>query len=109
MSKFREQYKNAKEKPSRGGEAAGDAEAFPILTEAMGGVPGTASGTWEVPPQSLTIWFEGPWVKFCLGCDRSTIKTFGSFQGFNLGLDGVERALADGKCETKDIGERKRS
>jgi len=109
MSKFREMYKSAKEKPSRGGDQAGDFDEFPILSEAMSGVPGTASGSWDVPPQSLTLWFEGPWVKFCLGCDRSTIKTFGSFQGFAQGLLGVEKALNDGKCETKDIGERKRS
>jgi len=103
MSKWRDRYKSAASSPERGGQAAGDLERYPILSEAMGGVPGTATGTWEVPPQSLTIWFEGPWVKFCLGSDRSDVKTFGSFQGFDMGLDGVEKALDDGKCETKKV------
>jgi hypothetical protein len=107
MSKWRDQYKNAQTKPARGGADAADYDSHPILSEAMAGVRGTASGTWEIPPQSLTIWLEGPWVKFCLGAEKSTIKTFGSFQGFSKGFDGVEKALEEGHCETKDLGERK--
>jgi len=107
MSKWRDQYKSAKSNPGRGGMQAADFDSHPILSEAMAGVPGTASGTWEVPPQSLTIWLEGPWVKFCLGSDKSSIKTFGSFQGFSTGFDGIEKALEKGDCETKDLGERK--
>lgn len=107
MSKWRDQYKNAQTKPSRGGNEAADFDSHPILSEAMSGIPGTATGTWDVPPQSLTLWLEGPWVKFCLGSEKATVKTFGSFQGFSKGFDGVEQALEAGHCETKDLGERK--
>jgi len=107
MSKYRDLYKTAAKTLPRGGDAAADFESHPMLSEAMAGVPGVASGTWEVPPQSLTIWLEGPWVKFCLGSDKSSIKCFGSFQGFSNGFDGVEKALRDGHCEVKDLGERK--
>ena len=107
MSKFRDRYKQASEKPDRGGAAGVDYDELPILSEAMAGVPGTASGTWEVPPQSLTIWVEGPWVKFCLGSDQSDIKTFGSFQGLAQGLGGVEKSLSDDHCETKRVAPRK--
>lgn len=108
MSKWREMVKNAKVISERGGEQGVDYDEFPILSEAMAGVRGTASGTWEVRPQSLTIWIEGPWVKFCLGCEGSDIKTFGSFQGLSRGLSGVEKALEDGQCEVKDLSARKR-
>lgn len=107
MSKWRDQFKAAAAKLPRGGDEAADFDSHPILSEAMSGVRGSASGTWEIPPQSLTLWLEGPWVKFCLGAEKSTIKTFGSFQGFSKGFDGVEKALEDGHCETKDLGERK--
>jgi len=107
MSKWREMVKNASEKPERGGEGGVDYDEFPILSEALAGVPGTATGTWEVRPQSLTLWVEGPWVKFVLGCEGSDVKTFGSFQGLSKGLSGVEEALTKGNCEVKKVSPRK--
>lgn len=106
MGAFAERYKTAKAAPERGGDSSVDFEGLPILSEALAGVRGTASGSWEVPPQSLTIWVEGPWVKFCLGCEQSDIKTFGSFQELSQGLDGVEISLRDGKCDTKPVKRR---
>lgn len=106
MSKWRERYKSAKEKPARGGPGAASYEELPELSEAMAGIPTSDGKGWECPPQSLTIWLEGPYAKFCLGSEGSDIKTFGTFPELSEGLQGVEKALNDGKCETKRVQSR---
>lgn len=106
MSKWRERYKNAKDKPSRGGPAAASYEELPELSEALAGIPTQDGKGWECPPQSLTIWLEGPHAKFCLGSEGSDIKTFGTFPDLAAGLLGVDQALAEGKCETKRVAVR---
>lgn len=101
MQRFRDRYKAARSQPGRGGSAMADGEAFPMLSEALCGVPSPQGDSWEVPPASLTIWFEGSQAKFCLGAQFDPIKTFGTFESLSGGLDAVEKALQEGKCETK--------
>lgn len=106
MPRFRDRFKNAKGKPARGGAENVDYERFPQLGEALAGVPDAAGTGWEVPPHSLTIWLEGSQPKFVLGVQGSDIKTFGTFPDLTAGLDGVEKALLDGDCETKRVSGR---
>lgn len=106
MSKFRDRYKSAREKPSRGGDAAADFEALPELSTAMSGIPNSDGRGWDIPPHTLTIWLEGTLCKFCLSCEGSDVKTFGTFPALSDGLDGVEKALTAGNCETKRAASR---
>jgi len=106
MSKWRDRYKSAREKPSRGGSAAASYEELPELSEAMAGIPSADGKGWECPPQSLTLWLEGNTAKFCLGSEGSDIKTFGTFPDLSAGLPGVEKALDEGRCETKRVAVR---
>lgn len=106
MQSFRERYKAAKEKPTRGGPENVDYERFPLLGEALAGVPQSGGNGWDVPPHSLTIWLEGSIAKFCLGVQHNDTKTFGTFAELSDGLDGVEKALREGDCETKRVGGR---
>lgn len=101
MASFRERFKSAREKPARGGPAAASYDDMPNLSEAMAGVPGTGGQLWDVPPHSLTIWLEGSGAKFCLSAEGTDVKTFGTFPDLAEGLVGVEKALANGHCETK--------
>jgi len=101
MASFRDRFKSAREKPSRGGPAAASYEDLPNLSEAMAGVPGTGGQLWDVPPHSLTIWLEGSQCKFCLSAEGTDVKTFGTFPDLLSGLPGVEKALELGNCETK--------
>jgi hypothetical protein len=103
MSKWRERYKSAKSKTERGGSDAADFDEMPLLSEALAGVRTEKGDAWEVPPHSLTLWLEGSVAKFVLGAQDDDVKTFGTFPGLSSGLLGVEKALADGNCETKKV------
>jgi len=97
MGRAYDRYKNAKAdfvgKPS----GAADYESMPELSQFLGGVVAPDGKTWELEPQTLTIWLEADMVHFCIGRTNAAVKLFGSFSELSKGLQGVEDALAGGK------------
>lgn len=103
MAKYADRYKSATSRPERGGEQGGDFDELPELSAMLAGIRSKDGKGWEAPACSLTIWLEGPTVKFVVGAQDDEVKTFGTFPSLSQGLYGVEKALVDGNCETKKV------
>ncbi len=107
MSKYADRYKSAASKPDRGGEAGLDFDELPELSAMLGGIRSSDGKSWQAPPCSITLWVEGSLMKFVIGAQDDEVRTFGTFKGLAEGFYGVEKALADGNCETKKVAGRK--
>jgi hypothetical protein len=72
----------------------------PLLARAMGGSPATESEP-AFLPHSLILFWEGGRLKFCLSRKGLPNCCFGTVEDPSKGLQGVEKAIADGHFEWK--------
>jgi hypothetical protein len=86
-----------------------DYNELPSISALMGGVAKSDGKSWEHPPRSLTIWFEGDQAKFCFGAGDEHPKLYGTFSGLSDGLLGIERALEKGQYSWKKPTTRNRA
>lgn len=75
-------------------------EAWPNLCQAFSGAKGD-DGKWIVGPATLMLFVECGQMKFCLSPKYTSKVCFGCVSDPSRALDGVEFALATGKCEWK--------
>jgi hypothetical protein len=82
--------------------AAVDFEGLPAVSQLLAGVRSSDGKAWDSPPHTLMMWAEGDWIKFCFTAGEDNPKCWGSFQGLAMGLDGVEKALQEDRCDWRE-------
>lgn len=83
--------------------------AFPELARLFSGRLNSENGRCEIPPATITLFFEGGRFKFCVHPRTGGKVAFGTVSEPLEGLVGIEKALAAGHFEWKAKGGQKRS
>jgi len=96
MAKAYERYRQARTNSSVGLSGAADFDEYPELSTFLAGVLSGDGKSFELEPQTITLWLEADMVHFCIGRTLAPVKLFGSFPSLSQGLAGVEKALTDG-------------
>lgn len=81
------------------------ASQFPLLTEAMFPAPGKASGTFQTPRYSVTLFTEGCKLKAVVGAKDARFKFWVTLDGPEAVLEQVESALKSGAGEWREAKE----
>jgi len=87
----------------------GLSEDYPELAKLLCGIPGKASGTFEVPRATLMFFVEGSRLKFCINIQDGDECAFGCCDDPSKPWHSVNRALADGDFEWKSKKGKSRS
>lgn len=107
MSRFHERLRSQQRVNGNGPVVAVDASGLPELFSALQGEYDEATKCWTTQPYTLTVWMEGPLVKFCLGAGQDRPKFFSSFAGLDEGFEKVETCLVEGRGDWKAPGGRR--
>lgn len=81
------------------------ASQFQLLTEAFFPAPGKASGTFETPKYSVTVFSEGVRLKAVVGARGAPKKFWVTLEGPEGVLEQIELALLNGNGEWRDAKE----
>jgi hypothetical protein len=74
---------------------------FPEVSAVLKGSFNQETRFWIIPPASITLFVEGARLKFVCNPRGHGQVCFGTIADASSGLQGLEKALAEGNCEWK--------
>ena len=99
MSQLWERWNKARAQSKVEIKGGADFEALPLLSQLLSGKAQEGGADWEIPPYKLLLWLEGDYLKWCITAGDDLPKLWGAISGLALGLDGIEQAIAQDKCD----------